>query len=182
MTFEKKTTAFTLSLNSDLFSCHNHCCQWANLFSHKIVKIDRITHCKGNLLCARWSVACAARLWPRQRLESSSSSSDTVCAKLAHRHTAGTQVLLELETRTQAQCRPTSARRRNSHTGVLRNYTQVHCRLFAKGKPREQSAQRYTLNMHFGTCVHTDTLHAHRLHIGALQVHRQISMLQALFW
>ena len=176
MTFEKKTTAFTLSLYSDLFSCHNNCCQRANLFSHKIVKIDRITKATCYVLVGAWRVQqdCGPgkdwRAAPRAQ---------TRCAPNSH---TGTQVLLELETRTQAQCRPTSARRRNSHTGVLRNYTQVHCRLFAKGKPREQSAQRYTLNMHFGTCVHTDTLQAHRLHIGALQVHRQISMLQALFW
>ena len=109
-----------------------------------------------------------------------------VCSKTVAPAKTGEQ-LLELrhgvrQTRTQAQCRHTGALRRQAHTGVLRNYTQVHCRLFAKGKPREQSAQRYTLNMQFGTCVHTDTLPAHRLHIGALQVHRQISMLQALFW
>ena len=141
MTFEKKTTAFTVTLFSP-FLCHNHCCQWVNLFSHKIVKIDTFAHCKGNLiLCARWSVACAARLWHRQRLESSSSSSDTVCAKLAHRHSAGTQVLLE--TRTQAQCR---------HIGALEKKL-AHRRSEKLHSGALQALQKEDLesNLHMGT-------------------------------
>ena len=178
MTFEKKTTAFTLSLNSDLFCVTIIAVNGRTFLVTKLSKLTQLNVAKATcyVLVGAWRVQqdCGPgkdwRAAPRAQ---------TRCAPNSH---TGTQVLLELETRTQAQCRPTSARRRNSHTGVLRNYTQVHCRPFAKGKPREQSAQRYTLNMHFGTCVHTDTLHAHRLHIGALQVHRQISMLQALFW
>ena len=40
--------------------------------------------------------------------------------------------------------------------------------------------------MHFGTGVHTGTLHAHRLfeklHTGALHEYKQISTLQTLYW
>ena len=105
MTFEKKTTAFTLSLYSDLFRVKMIAVNGQTFLVTKLSKLTELHIAKAicYVLVGAWRVQqdCGPgkdwRAAPRAQ---------TRCAPNSH---TGTQVLLELETRTQAQCRHTGA-------------------------------------------------------------------------